>query len=138
MAQALIETGYFNDKIVGSYYVRSNYTNWFGMGYNHRGYCVGFFTNRFGKWAIYKSSTDGIYDRFAWDNKPKSKYNPIESKNIDEYISYCAKNGYWVEDGRDAGYTKLLYDIIEKHNSTFNTLLRTPLIILACSLLLLK
>jgi len=139
MAQALLETGNFDAKIPSSYYVRSNFTNWFGMGYNQRGFATGFFSTRTGeKWAVYPSATDGIRDRFAWDNKPKRKYNPIKSENIEQYISYCAKNGYWVESGRDAGYTKLLYDKLEKHGKTFDTLLAVPLITLGTAFLLLK
>ena len=139
MAQALLETGYFNDKIPSSYYVRSNFTNWFGMGYNRRGFADGYFTTRTGeKWAKYPNSSDGIRDRFAWDIKPKSKYNPSKSTNIDEYISFVARNGYWVENGRDKGYTKLLYDKLDKYGKTFDALLLAPLVTVATAYLLLK
>lgn len=139
MAQALLETAYFNEKISSSYYVRSNFTNWFGMGWNRRGFAVDYFRTGTGeKWAIYKSASDGIRDRFAWDIKPNSKYNPEKSSNIDEYISWVSKNGYWVESGRDRGYTKLVYDMLEKYGKTFDTLLIAPIVTVATAYLLFK
>jgi hypothetical protein len=108
------------------------------MGYNKRGYANNYFTTKSNeKWAIYQNSTDGILDRFAWDKK-RGINNPIESKNIDEYIHRCSVFGYWVESGRDRGYSKLLYDKLDKYNNTFETLILLPPVAIATTLLLFK
>jgi len=137
MSQALIESGYFKGGPT-TYYSRSNNTNAFGMGYNKRGFATSYLVSGTGeKWAIYPNFGQAVLDRFAWD-KTRTKNKPNESINIDDYIKRCASNGYWVESGRDKGYTKLLYDILFNHGKTFDQLIAGNILILTASLLYLK
>jgi len=112
LSLALWETGWFDKTRPSSNYNRSNHTNWFGMGYNKRGYASGYFfgnnTTKSEKWAKYPTSISGILDRFAWDKK-NGVFNPINSTNSDDYILRCQKNGYWVEGGRDSGVFMFTY-----------------------------
>jgi flagellum-specific peptidoglycan hydrolase FlgJ len=142
LAQAILETGYFNEKLSKSYYNRSNHTNMFGMGYNKRGYANTYFTTIYNgkteKWAVYPSQWQGILDRYAWDKQNFKNNKPQDAKTVEAYIHACAVHGYWVESGRDAGYTKLLYNVMDRHKSSFDTLLAIPFFALASSILLIK
>jgi flagellum-specific peptidoglycan hydrolase FlgJ len=133
MAQALIETGFFNENIPNSYYNRSNHTNWFGMGYNKRGYAIGSFnganTTKSEAWAVYPSSWAGIKDRLSWDKQFKT-FSPLDSVDTSDYADRLAYHHYWVENGRDKGYKKLLMQIIKDHNATFDIIIGTPPVLL--------
>lgn len=141
MSQALWETGWFDKGNKYSYYNRSNHTNWFGMGYNKRGYANNFFygnsTTKKEKWAIYPTSISGILDRFAWDKK-SGNLNPIDSINSDDYIFRCQSKGYWVEGGRDSGYSAIMRAMVKHYNDTYNAILAVPPVTLVSTILYFK
>ncbi len=139
MAQSLTESGFFKGGPT-TYYTRSNNTNAFGMGYNQRGYATGYFRTGTGeKWAIYPIFGQAVLDRFAWDNtRPKNKPNPSESTDQDDYINRLRLCGYWVENGRDRGYTAIIESLLKKYDSDFNFCLNTPLIFMVSAFLFLK
>ena len=140
MSQALWETGWFNETNKYSYYNRSNDTNWFGMGYNKRGYAISSFSGasstKAEKWAVYPSSIYGILDRFAWDKK--AFFSPDDSTSSDDYIYRCEKWRYWVENGRDMGYSSIMKAMVKHYDTQFNLILAVPPLALLSTLLYFK
>jgi hypothetical protein len=139
MAQTLTESGFYKGG-PKTYYTRSGNTNAFGMGYSKRGYATSYFTTGSGeKWAIYPNFGQAILDRFAWDKtRPKNRPQPNESKNIDDYITKLRDNSYWVESGRDRGYTAILYGLLAKYGDTFDQLFIGNIAVLASAIMYLK